>query len=121
MSTTTAFVKRGAALACAVAAAVVAAGPVDAAPGTSGGSRKPDHCVTIGEYDNVDVHQTRTSVHRRFGTSGHRTSITHNGRRTDEVRVYDVCHSPDSTVTVSYRKGAIGPFRLVSKSAVWVD
>ena len=121
MSTSTAFAKHAAAVACAVAAAVVAAGPVEAAPGGTGGSHKPDRCVTMGEYDKVDVHQTRASVHRRFGTSGQRTSIAHNRTRTDEVRTYDVCHSPDSTVTVSYRKGKTGPFRVLSKSAVWLD
>jgi hypothetical protein len=126
MSTSTASVKRGAALACAAAVATVAASLVsvaaEAAPGAqSGGARKPDRCVTMGEYDKVSVHQTRSSVHRSFGTSGHRTSIAHHGPRTDEVRTYDVCHSPDSTVTVSYRRGKTGPFRVLSKTAVWVD
>jgi hypothetical protein len=74
----------------------------------------------VAEYDKVESGQTRASVHRSFDTSGHRTSITHHGRCTDELRTYDVCHSPDSTVTVSYRKVAHGPLKVVSKTAVFV-
>jgi hypothetical protein len=116
---------RVALLACAATVSAVAVSLPSASADTphaapTGGGHKPDRCVTMGEYDKVDVHQTRSSVHRVFGTSGHRTSIGHHGTRTDEVRTYDVCKSPDSTVTVSYRRGKTGPFRLVSKSAVWV-
>jgi hypothetical protein len=84
------------------------------------GPHHPADCVTPREYAKVRVHQTRTSVHQRFGTAGHRTSISHHGQRADEVRQYDVCDSPDSTVTVSYRKVAHGPFKVVSKTAVFV-
>jgi hypothetical protein len=88
--------------------------------GGGGGPHGSDDCVTPGEYDKVKVHQSRTSVHKRFGTSGQRTSISHHGARTDEVREYDVCNSPDSSVTVSYRKAGDGPFKVVSKTAVFV-
>ena len=89
-------------------------------PGGGGGPHQSDDCVTPQEYDKVKVHQSRTAVHKRFATSGHRTSISHSGQRTDEVRGYDVCDSPESTVTVSYRKTGHGPFKVVSKTAVFV-
>ena len=57
---------------------------------------------------------------RRTSGPGRRTSISHHGGRTDEVREYDVCKSPDSTVTVSYRKAGNDPFKVVSKTAVFV-
>jgi hypothetical protein len=117
-------VRRASVLAALAAVAVVSVdGAAIAAPGppAPGGGHKPDHCVSQAEYDAVAVHQTRTSVHKSFGTTGRRTSVTENGPRTDEVRVYKVCHSPASTVTVSYRRAKAGPFRVISKSAVWVD
>jgi hypothetical protein len=125
MTATSTSMTRVALLACAAAlATVTVSAPSASADGShaapTGGGRKPDRCVTMGEYDKVDVHQTRSSVHRRFGTSGHRTSIAQDGPRTDEVRQYDVCDSPDSSVTVSYRKVGHGPFKVVSKTAVFV-
>jgi hypothetical protein len=107
-----------------VVSAMLAGSPADASRATGGGGggggHKPDHCVTMGEYDDADVHMTRTAVHRLFDTAGTRTSIARSERRTTEVRTYRVCKSPDSTVTVTYRKHGVGPFRLASKTAVWV-
>jgi hypothetical protein len=120
---------RGVAVVCAAMAASLVLTPALATsdhehpnkpPGGRGGSHQTDDCVTPREYDKVKVHQTRTSVHKRFGTAGQRTSISHNGERADEVREYVVCDSPDSSVTVSYRKVAHGPFKVVSKTAVFV-
>jgi hypothetical protein len=119
---------RGFAITCAIVAfslvatpAIALAGHEQAAkPGGGGGPHQQDSCVTPAEYTKVKVHQTRTSVHKRFGTSGHRESISHSGQRTDEIRSYDVCDSPDSTVTVSYRKVGHAPFKVVSKTAVFV-
>jgi hypothetical protein len=99
---------------------VTSMAPVRAAPGGGGGGHKPDGCVTRSEYDKVDQNMTRKAVHKRFGTSGHRESITQSGGRATEVRSYDVCHSPDSTVTVTFEKGPHGPFKLQSKTAVFV-
>jgi len=123
MTTTSTSITRVALLACAGLAAVTvsaSSASADDSHAAPNGGRKPDRCVTVVEYDKVEAGQTRASVRRSFDTSGHRTSITHRGRRTDEVRTYDVCHSPDSTVTVSYRKVAHGPFKVVSKTAVFV-
>jgi hypothetical protein len=113
----------GIVLACASLAASLALTPAAAAPGGGGGggSHKPDDCVTQGEYDKVRTAQPRTAVHKRWGTVGHRVSITRNGPRATEVRTYDVCKSPDSSVNASFEKGARGPFKLESKTAVWVD
>jgi hypothetical protein len=124
MTTTSPSIARVALLGCAALAVVTvsasSASADDSHAAPDGGGRKPDRCVTVAEYDKVEAGQTRASVSRLFDTSGHRTSIAHHGRRTDEVRAYAVCHSPDSTVTVSYRKGAHGPFKVVSKTAVFV-
>jgi hypothetical protein len=110
----------GIVLACASLTASLALTPAAAAPG-GGGPQKPDDCVTQGEYDKVQIGQPRKAVHKRWGTAGHRVSITRSGPRATEVRTYDVCKSPDSTVNASFEKGAHGPFKLESKTAVWVD
>ena len=99
---------------------VTSTAPVSAAPGGGGGGHKPDGCVTRSEYVKVDENMTRKAVHKWFGTSGHRESITHSGARATELRSYDVCKSPDSTVTVTFEKGPHGPFKLQSKTAVFV-
>ena len=118
---------RGIGIASATVTASLVLAPALGTPGSGlpekpggGGPHQIDNCVTPREYDKVRVNQSRTSVHKRFGTTGHRVSILHSGQRTDEVRQYDVCDSPDSTVTVSYRKQADRPFKVVSKTAVFV-
>jgi hypothetical protein len=108
----------GLATACALLAASPAFAAPEAKPG--GGGPKPDDCVTQREYDKARVNQPRKAVHKQWGTVGHRVSLSRNGARATEVRTYDVCSSPDSTVTVSFAKGPRGPFRLESKTAVWV-
>jgi hypothetical protein len=79
-----------------------------------------DQCVTLREYTRAHAPMTRKAVHKLFDTDGARVSITDSGARKSEVRSYDVCKSPDSTVTVTYEKRGKRPFRLVSKTAVFV-
>jgi hypothetical protein len=118
---------RGVAVVAATVAATLALAPAFGTPSHDrppkpggGGPHQQAHCVTPREYTKVKVHQARTAVHKRFGTAGHRVSISRDGQRIDEVRQYDVCASPDSTVTVSYRKVGNRPFKVVSKTAVFV-
>ena len=120
MSTPT--LKRVIVMACATLALSLPVAPAVGAPGGGGGGghHPPDDCVTLREYDRAHAPMMRTAVHRLFDTAGVRTSITQNGARTDEVRTYDVCKSPDSTVTVTYAKRGKHPFRFVSKTAVFV-
>jgi hypothetical protein len=112
-------VTRSVVLAFATLAASVSIAPAVAAPG-GGEHRPPDDCVTLREYTRAHAPMSRKAVHRLFDTAGVRTSITDSGARTNEVRSYDVCKSPDSTVTVTYEKRGKRPFRLMSKTAVFV-
>jgi hypothetical protein len=123
MQTTSASaVRRSVLFGCAVVAMSVSGAPALAAPGGggAGGHQPANDCVTLREYEKVHAPMTRKAVHKIFDTSGTRTSISRDGSRVDEVRVYDVCKSPDSTVTVSFTKRGQHPFRLVTKTAVFV-
>lgn len=115
-ATTRALVLAGAALAAGLAIPSAGAAP----DGRGGGYPDQDHCVTLGEYKRVHAPMTRKAVHEVFDTSGVRTSLTQSGNRIDEVRSYDVCKSPDSTVTVSFEKRGTHAFRFVSKTGVFV-
>jgi hypothetical protein len=118
---TTSFTRRALVVACAAIAASLAIAPAEAAPGGNGGGHPHrDGCVTLGEYKRVHAPMTRKAVHKVFDTSGVRTSLTQSGNRIDEVRSYDVCKSPDSTVTVSFEKRGTHPFKFVSKTGVFV-
>src|SRR4051794_37635824 len=90
-------VKRSVVLGCAVVALSVSGAPALAAPGGGGGGggghQPANDCVTLREYEKVHAPMTRKAVHKIFDTSGARTSITRDGSRVDEVRVYDVCKS----------------------------
>jgi hypothetical protein len=123
MQTTSAStVGRSVVFGCAILAMSVSGAPALAAPGGGGGGghRPANECVTLREYEKVHAPMTRNAVHKVFDTSGTRTSVSRDGSRVDEVRVYDVCTSPDSTVTVSFTKRGQRPFRLSTKTAVFV-
>jgi hypothetical protein len=109
-------------LSCAALAACLAITPAAAASSAVGRGDQPhrDGCVTLREYNRVQPQMTRQAVHKIFDTNGVRTSMTQSGNRVDEVRSYDVCKSPDSTVTVSFEKRGTHPFLVVSKTAVFV-
>ena len=115
-ATTRALVLAGAALAAGLAIPSAAAAP----DGGGGGHPDQTDCVTLGEYKRVHAPMTRKAVHKVFDTSGVQTSLTHSGNRIDEVRSYDVCKSPDSTVTVSFEKRGTHAFKFVSKTGVFV-
>jgi hypothetical protein len=119
MRTKRAAVQRSVMFGCAMLA-MSASAPAAVAAAGGGGHRPANDCVTLQEYDKAHEPMTRKAVHNIFDTSGVRTSVTQSGSRTDEVRSYVVCKSPDSTVTVSYTKRGQNPFRFTSKSAVFV-
>jgi hypothetical protein len=95
----------------AVALSVVA--PVPVATATSG-------CVTRAEYQKIHRGDTRARVHRVFDTRGKRESLVESDGFRSEVRSYTTC-SEFSSVTIVFDKHGKRPWRVFSKSAVWVS
>ena len=83
-------------------------------------SHKPAACINKGEYARVLTGTPRTKVHKLIGTTGTRMSLVRSAARATEVRSYDVCKSPDSTVTITFVQSKGKPFRVTHKTAIWV-
>jgi hypothetical protein len=77
-------------------------------------------CVSKQEYRKVKRNWTKTRVHDKFGTSGHREAIAHSGGYVSEVRTYRGCGSQYNVVSVAFDKEPGDVLRLSAKSAVWV-
>jgi hypothetical protein len=85
------------------------------------GAPKPSDCINKREYADVLEGMKRARVHKLIGTSGTRESLNRHAGRAVEIRLYDVCKSRYSTVSITFQQERGKPFRVTYKTAVWVD
>jgi len=103
------------------AISVIAAAALVAVPSAAQAANATPGCVTRAEYRSVSKGMAMTSVHARFGTSGHRESTASMGGYATTLRTYKVCHQPYSSIAMTFDKKPGGVFRLSARSALWVS
>ena len=104
------------------AVSVIAAAALVAVPSAAQAANATPGCVTRAEYRSVSKGMAMTSVHARFGTSGHRESTASMGRvPATTLRTYKVCRQPYSSIAMTFDKKPGGVFRLSARGALWVS